>query len=277
MKIYIEKKDFDLENTLLSGQCFRVIQENDWFICVISDRVIKIRQSEKYIEFISNINENLENVVREYFDLDTDYKHIIKELILKESNFKNILFKSNGYKILNQDSLEMIISYIISQNNNVNRISNSINMICEQYGQEMVMENKVYFLFPNLKELKKIPFEEFRKFKVGFRDRYLYEIIKNITEDYIDNIKNIPTEEALELLIKNKGVGLKVASCILLFGYHRFDTFPIDTWVRKYIKNNCNLKTDKLAEIKEYMQKHFDEYSGLVIQYMFNYERNIKN
>ena len=81
------------------------------------------------------------------------------------------------------------------------------------------------------------------------------------------------SDEALNYLMTNKGIGEKVASCILLFGYHRFDVFPIDTWVKKYMKEKYKLESVK--EIREYMYNKYKENCGLIIQYVFHYSRNI--
>ena len=80
------------------------------------------------------------------------------------------------------------------------------------------------------------------------------------------------TEEALEYLMSYKGIGLKIASCILLFGYHRFDVFPIDTWVKKYMFDTYNL--NDIKKIEKFTKEKYKEYSGLVIQYMFHSKRN---
>ena len=80
------------------------------------------------------------------------------------------------------------------------------------------------------------------------------------------------SKEALEYLISFKGIGNKVASCILLFAYQKFDVYPVDTWVKKYMKDEYNIEGE--ANIREYTKKTYKEYSGLAIQYMFNYKRN---
>ena len=75
-------------------------------------------------------------------------------------------------------------------------------------------------------------------------------------------------------LISFKGIGMKVASCILLFAYQKFDVYPIDTWVKKFMKEDYNIEGEK--NIKEFAFNTYKEYSGLAIQYMFNYKRNKK-
>ena len=180
--------------------------------------------------------------------------------------------KCSDYRILNQDKFEISISYIISQTNSVKRISKSINAIAEKYGKEVKFNNKIYHLFPTYEDLKNKNASDFRKFGVGFRDEY----IKNYLNEY-ENLKDLDklnTKDALKRLMSIKGIGLKVASCILLFGYGRLDVFPIDTWVKKYMVENYNIKNDQ-KEIEKYSKEHFGKYSGLIIQYMFHSQRNI--
>ena len=98
--------------------------------------------------------------------------------------------------------------------------------------------------------------------------------------NYLDNYENLKdidklsTKDALKELMKIKGIGLKVASCILLFGYRRLDVFPIDTWVKQYMVENYNIKNNQ-KDIENFARDKFGEYSGLVIQYMFHSQRNM--
>ena len=137
----IEVKDFNLKDTILSGACFRVTEESDGsFTNILSDRVINIKQVNNNLIINSNNNENLKEIILEYFDLKRDYNFINKQLINNDNKMKEIINKCKGYKILNQEPFEMCISYIISQNNNVKRISNSINLLCKKYGRKIEFE-----------------------------------------------------------------------------------------------------------------------------------------
>lgn len=270
----IEVGNINVEDILFSGSCFRCFKENDGSITnILNDRVVNIKQSGKYIEVLSSNYDNLEYIIREYFDLNRDYNIINNELISKNSSIKSMINMCLGYRILNQDSFEMCISYIISQNNNVKRISNSINLLCERYGKEITFNNKKYYLFPKYKDLKDLTIEDYRKLGVGFRDKYLFDFINKYSK--LRDINNLSTKDALNELMSVKGIGLKVASCILLFGYKRLDVFPIDTWVKQYMVDNYNIKND-IKVIERFARENFGEYSGLVIQYMFHSKRNLK-
>ncbi len=270
----IQVKNFDLKNTLLSGACFRVIEEdNGSFNNILKDRVINIKQVTNTLIVESNNTNNLKEVITEYFDLDRDYNKINEQLINNDIKMKEVINKCKGYKILNQDSFEMCISYIISQNNNVKRITNSINSLSQKYGKKVVFNKKEYYLFPTYEELKDLTIEDFRELGVGFRDKYLIDFLTKYKS--LKDINKLSTEDATKELMTVKGIGLKVASCILLFGYKRLDTFPIDTWVKQNIKELYGIKDDQKT-IEKFTREKYKEYSGLAIQYLFHSKRNIK-
>ena len=278
MRIYANK--MDLKSTLLSGQCFRITEEeNDSFTCILKDRVINIKQDGDYLEIDSNKQDRLLEIVTNYFDLETDYNEYIDDLSKNDSYLKEISNKCSDYKILRQDKFEMFISYIISQNNNVKRISNSIEKLSKMAGEKIIWNNKEYYLFPTPENLMKLSIEDIRSTGVGFRDKYIISALEKIKEDelFLDKIDSLNTEEALKELCNIKGIGLKVASCILLFGYYRLDVFPIDTWVIKNITLNYPEITPVQKEIEKFARNKFGKYSGLAIQYMFHYERNKKS
>ena len=181
----------------------------------------------------------------------------------------------NNYLVYREPLIEQLD--IISQNNRVPSIANSLNLIAKNYGKKILFEGSVYYLFPTYDDLKNISVTDFRNCKVGFRDKYLYDIIRSIESKDLDlnSIYNMNSNDALNYLIKFKGIGNKVASCILLFAYQKFDVYPIDTWVKKYMLDDYNIEGEK--NIKEFTFNTYKEYSGLAIQYMFNYKRNKKD
>ena len=140
----------------------------------------------------------------------------------------------------------MIISYIISANNNIPRIKGIIERISKTYGKEIEWNGEKYYTFPTVEELKDVTVEDYRKLGTGFRDIRLYETVHMILDKKVDleQMQNNPnTMEVREQLLTLSGVGPKVADCILLFStLKRFEVFPIDVWVRRvmnelYIKN----------------------------------------
>ncbi|MCM1371025.1 MAG: 8-oxoguanine DNA glycosylase [Clostridium sp.] len=272
--IKISVNDFNLKDTITCGQIFRFKEVDDSYIVVLKDRVVKLKQDKDILYVTSNNEENLEAVIKDYLDLDRDYLSINKEILKRNPELKNSIDNCSGLKMIRQDKFETLISYIISANNRVSMISKVVDNISMRYGKKVIFEGKEYYLFPDSISMKDCTKEELRNLKTGFRDEYIYEIVNKInSKDFdLEKIDEMTSNEALDYLMSNKGIGLKVASCILLFAYSRFDVFPIDTWVKKYMLDNYNINT--VSKIKKYSEEHYSNYSGLIIQYMFHSSRN---
>ncbi len=266
---------FNLKYTLECGQCFRwkKLSENE-YIGVIEDRVLTVRQEGDTLYISSNSNENLKDVVKKYFDLEKDYEKIEKEIVKIDGHIKEAVKNSSGIRHLNQPFFETLISYIISANNNIPRISKSVNLISKNYGTKVKFNGDDYYLFPTPEQLEKVSIDEYRKLGVGFRDRYIYSTVKDILNLKFDikNIEKLPTEDLRKELLKLKGVGQKVADCIMLFSCGREEVFPIDVWVERvmsllYFKENGGALKKK--DILEYAKKNFGANSGIIQQHLF--------
>lgn len=272
------KKPFKLDDTVTCGQIFRFFkQEDNSYDIVIKDRVINVYMKDNCLIASSNNEDNLEKIIIEYFDLNTDYEKI--NGLLKENDRKicDAVDYSNGLTMIKQDPFETIISYIISANNAVPQIANALNNIAKAYGKKVIFNNKEYYLFPQYKDLIDVKEEDYRLCKVGFRDKYIKNMVDRLNNNEIDlnEFYNLNTNDALNKLMENMGIGPKVASCILLFAYQKYDVFPIDTWVKKIMEKDYNIVGEK--NIREFAVNTYGEYSGLAIQYLFNYSRNKKN
>lgn len=274
VKIKINKK-IDLENTLTCGQIFRFYRQPDnTYDVILNDRVINIYIEDGYICATSNNEENLEDKLIDYLDLKTDYDAMCNYLKEKDKKITGAVNYSSGLKMIHQDPFETIMEYIISANNSVSSIANSLNNIAKKYGKKVIFNNKEYFLFPSYEDLKNATIENYRECKVGFRDKYLYEFVQKINNNEFDlyKINELKTQDAMDYLMENKGIGPKVASCILLFAYKRYDVFPIDTWVKKIMKERYNIEGEK--NIRDFSKKTYGDYCGIAIQYLFNESRN---
>ena len=268
---------FNLKYTLECGQCFRwevKSSEENTYMGVVKDRVLKVKQKENKIFVYSNNTDSLEEVVRNYFDFNTNYEDIEAKIIEFDSHVKEALSNTSGIRILNQDFFETLISYIISANNNIPRISKSVKEISKRYGKRICFEDKEYYLFPTPEELKDVTIEEYRKCGVGFRDKYIYSTVHDILNGKLDinKIKEKDTLTLREELLNLKGVGPKVADCILLFSCNRSEVFPIDVWVERVMSVLYFKETKgkmKKKDILEYAKNNFGNYAGIVQQHLF--------
>ena len=263
---------FNLKYTLECGQCFRWKNNNDYYVGVIKDRVIKIRQDGDYIYVRSNEQKDLEKIVKEYFELEKDYGSIEKRIASLDDYVKKALKNTSGMRHLKQDFFETIISYIISANNNIPRISKSVNEISKRYGKKIEFDDEEYYLFPTPEQLKDVTIDDYRACGVGFRDKYIYNTVKRINNKEIDLVKmqDMDTPSLRKELLSLMGIGPKVADCILLFSCGRQEVFPIDVWVERVMKKlYFNDKNISKKEILKYASDNFGNDAGIVQQHLF--------
>lgn len=273
---------FELADIFDCGQCFRWNKQNDGsYTGVFKNNVLNVQKQRETVIFKGICNGDIEETVRDYFDLDRDYEDIKKQLSKIDENVKTSIEYGKGIRILNQDLWETIISFIISANNNIPRIKGIIERLSKAYGKEIDWNGNKYYTFPTAEELKDVSVEDFRKLGTGFRDIRLYETTHMILDGKVnlEQLQNNPnTIEVREQLLSLSGVGPKVADCILLFStLKRFEVFPIDVWVRRvmnelYIKNPDENKVNK-KEIEKLAKEKFGNLAGIAQQYLFYWKR----
>ena len=302
---------FELPHIFDCGQCFRWdIQPDGSYIGVIKSGVMRVSKVGNSITFEGILDGDINSIVYDYFDLGTDYNAFKNRLAMIDSNMKKSVEFGSGIRILKQDLWEMIISYIISANNNIPRIKGIINRISERVGRKVSWNGVDYYLFPTVEELAKLSVSDLRELGTGFRDKRIYNTTQKILNKEIDleylrsaalrnesdldclksaSLKNESdierlkskcakgTDEIREVLLSLDGVGEKVADCILLFGLHRFDTFPVDVWVRRvmntlYIHNEDETKVNK-KQIRDTAYELFGDIEGIAQQYLFYWAR----
>jgi N-glycosylase/DNA lyase len=269
-------KDFNLTHIFDCGQCFRWNKEEDGsYTGVVKNKVINVLQEGNTVEF-NNINiDDFENIIKNYFDFDTDYESIKKTVNTDEIMAEAIKF-GEGIRILNQDEWEIMISFMISANNRIPMIKKVIENLSVNFGDYIGnYKGKDYYSFPTAERLSSSPVEKILQCKAGFRAPRIKEAATRfLTEkDQIYNIKNMSYDEGLTYLKTYTGIGDKVANCILLFSMRHFDTFPVDVWIRRVMQELYVDKNTKDIDIRKFAENKFGKYSGFAQQYLFFYAR----
>lgn len=272
IRIYNYQPTFDLNSIADSGQCFRWKKLSDnSYIVVAYDRLLIISQSKDYIQ-LNCTSEEFDSVWRTYLDLDYDYNEIVNNVKFHSqcSNDKflsDAVRFSSGIRILNQDPWECLISFIISQQNNIPRIKGIIDRLCRRCGDLVgSYDGEDYYSFPTAEQIMD-HYLELKDIGVGFRDKYILDTCRRINAGYdLDQLKELDAESAVSNLKNFYGVGDKVANCISLFGLGHKEAFPRDVWINRII--------DKYYD-GDFDTSRFSGYSGIVQQYMFYYERSI--
>lgn len=272
---------FELDHIFDCGQCFRWNKQEDGsYIGVIGSGVLQVSKNKNSVCFEGVIDGDINSIVYDYFDLGTDYNVFKNELSKIDDNMRKSIEFGSGIRILNQDLWEMIISFIISANNNIPRIKGIIDRISKRVGKKIEWRGKEYYLFPTMSEMSELSVADFRELGAGFRDKRLYKTTQMILNgevslEFLEKCKD--TALIRDELLKLDGVGEKVADCIMLFALKRFDSFPIDVWVRRvmntlYIHNEDETKVSK-RDINNTANELFGDIRGIAQQYLFYWAR----
>lgn len=271
--------DFDPKHIFECGQCFRWKDQGDGsYTGVAKGRVINVSREGDTI-YLKNTNlEDFNNIWKDYFDLDTDYSKIKNELRNMDEYLEKATEFGWGIRLLRQDPWEMIISFIISSNNRIPMIEKAIKNLSREYGTYIgSYEGEDYYDFPTPQQLSKASIEEIRACSTGFRDKYIKstteEVIKN--NDDVYSYRNLSTEDCIKELLKFNGIGPKVGDCIALFGMQKYDTFPVDVWVKRVMQEFYVEDDMSLPKIRKYAIDKFGDLSGFAQQYLFYYAREL--
>lgn len=252
----IENDYMDLAQIADSGQCFRwkKIEENTYEIPRLDQTVTVTQEKNKFM--FSCDEQEFNEIWRSYFDLDTDYGDIISRIDKNDTFLYDSALYGKGIRILRQDFWEMVVSFVISQNNNIPRITKSIQALCDKYG-----------CFPTPELLIETDVDDFRKMGLGYRAEYMGNVAKyflELKENPTKHFSNMDYDSAMKELMSIKGIGKKVANCVCLFGLYYVNACPIDTWMKKIIEEEYE------KNIPVWMQ---GEYAGIYQQYTFYRKR----
>lgn len=262
--------NFSVMKTFDCGQCFRFEPVGeDWSEVrgTVGDYPVRIKDLGGAVEIDGDGERGF---WEKYLSLDTDYAAIDGRILsaLDGENDRQVMSaavgRGAGIRILRQDPWETLISFIISQNNNIPRIKKIISAMCESCGKAL---GGGEYAFPTPEALCSEGADGLLRFGCGFRAKYIYGAAKMVAEGEID-LAAVPEmkeyADADEYLRRIAGVGPKVSACTLLFGFGRLDAFPIDVWVKRIMEKRFPNGLD---------YTRFGEYAGIAQQYLFYYER----
>ena len=289
--------EYDLRDTLECGQCFRYEEIADTeggceYVITVGESVIRVKQpSRGELIFFGISDDEFENTVRPFFALDTELSEIKEDIISKTNSewLKRAAEYSCGIAILKQDPWEALLSFIISQNNNIPRIRKIIKQICAEYGVNIALQKSfrscpakridgtpceekcascgICYTFPTPAEILKRP-EGLLPSHPGFRYKYMLNAAEKVHSRQVD-LDMIAAARSyaytVERLKEITGVGDKVASCVALYGFANLEAFPIDVWMKRAIDTYFDSKLDPSS---------LGTYAGFAQQYIFHYIRN---
>jgi len=260
--------DFDLGRIFECGQCFRWdVCENGNYIGVAFGIAARVRKEDGSI-FISGTAEDFKAVWLDYFDLERDYLAIRQSLCIDDF-MKEATKHGAGIRILKQDKWEALCSFIISQCNNIPRIKGIVSAMCREFGERIEFEGREYYLFPPAEKIACLDEKSLAPLRCGYRAAYILNAAKAIASGEIDldALSSGKADTARNALKSLRGVGDKVADCVMLFGLNMLNSFPLDVWMKRAVSEHYG---------KNFDQSIFSPFAGIAQQYIFHYVRNVQ-
>ena len=166
-----------------------------------------------------------EAALRDYLQLDrANLTALYKRWGSDDENFRQVAADFSGVRILRQDPVENLFSFICSSNNNITRISGMVEKLCSEYGKKLlVFDGTVteYYSFPSIAALAAKGVEErLRELGFGYRAKYIAQtasyVLRNHSESWLYSLRDRPYSEARTELMKLCGVGPKVCDLIVI-------------------------------------------------------------
>lgn len=264
IKLVLE--NFDLAQICRSGQCFRMKERSENLYSVIAGRhYLELEQMGRECVFYCDDGE-FHDFWKDYFDLEGDYASYIGKIAPNDIYLNNAAEFGYGIRILRQDLWEMIVSFLISQQNNIARIRRCIENICESYGESLVnARGETYYAFPVPQAFSGLEENALMACNLGYRSKYVVRAAKCVADGAFDleEVAGMSYGEAREKLLTLFGVGEKVADCICLFALHKLEAFPVDTHIRQAMQIHYK---------RGFPRRRYQGIEGVLQQYIFYYE-----
>lgn len=263
---------FDLAQIAASGQCFRLKADGNRHTAIHRGFLVEIEQNGPETRFFCS-EDDFENIWKDYFDLDTDYG-LFQASVRGDVFLENAAEFGKGIRILKQDPWEMICTFIISQNRNIPAIRKSVEALCRLFGELCRHGDGTYYsAFPSAERLHTLNAREKEAFRtqasLGYRDKFILQAAAEVAKKRFspEDAALLPNDALYRRLTALHGVGPKVASCIMLYGFHRLDSFPVDVWIKRIVDEVYGGVFDPARH---------EGFQGVIQQYMFHYYRSLQ-
>ncbi len=262
----VEIPDFDIQKIAQSGQCFRIRPLADGaYSAVAGKRYLQIRPLGGDSFAFSCSPVEFDAFWRGYFDLDTDYGKILSRIDPADAFLTEAVRFGRGIRILRQDAWETTVSFIISQRKNIPAIERAVDALCERYGEALPSPHEDVRAFPTPERLAALTEADLSACSLGYRDAYVLSAARAFAGGLShESLAAMGFERAREALMSIRGVGTKVANCILLFSLHDVDAFPVDVWIARVLEREYG---------GVFPLERYAGCAGIVQQYMFYYAR----
>jgi N-glycosylase/DNA lyase len=279
-EIFLPVRDYDLAATLDSGQVFRWRQNGDSWNGVLGKNFLRLTQMENGIRAESFLPVADWSFLREFLQAEVELKKILKTFP-DDAPMNAAVAHCRGLRLLRQEPWECLASFILSSTKQIVQIRQIVSSLCRNFGEEIfVSANQTEFSFPAFSKIAARSEKDLRDCKMGFRAPSLLNAARQIDSGKLDlaKIRKLDYAEAKNELMKLRGVGEKIANCVLLFGYGFDSAFPVDVWIERALQQ-LYFPRRRASEkrLRHFAATHFGPHAGYAQQYLFHYMRTRKN
>ncbi len=265
----------DLGRTLACGQSFRWRKADEGWFGVAFGRGIYANAEEDRLRIWPCPEEDAPLWLR-YFDLERDYASIEAQLCGDERLCAAVPHAS-GIRVLNQEPFEILITFILSANNNTGRIAGIVERLCLLAGEARSLDGQAYYLFPEPEAIAALDEAALREAGAGYRAPYVRESAARVAAGFgLESLRGMELGAARKALLEFPGVGPKVADCVLLFSLGHTDAFPVDVWIGRALKTIFFDGEKPGRKATERLLRELGPMSGIIQQYIFHYARERK-
>ncbi len=272
---HVQAPHFSLQATILSGQAFRWTERDGWFYGVLGRSALKVRQEGDTLHYETADASLTANRLARYFALDVPLPDILSSIDV-DILVHQAIVRHRGLRVLRQDAWETLASFICASFNNIKRIEGMLERLCQAYGEPVALNGFRSFTFPSAETLAAAPERRLRALGLGYRAPYLRHTAKLVADGTlpVTQLQRVGYDAVKTALLGCAGVGDKVADCVALFGFEKYEAFPIDVWMERAMRYYFRHRKATRKGLHEYARRHFGPYAGYAQQYLYHYVRN---
>ena len=273
----VSAADFSLQATLSSGQTFRWKERDGWWYGFLGPSVLKVRQEGDRLRYEYADPAITPARLTRYFALDLDLPEVLSSINV-DMQIHQAIRRHRGLRVLRQDGWETLASFICASFNNIKRIEGMIERLCQAYGTPAALNGFRGFTFPSPDVIAGAPERALRALGLGYRAPYLKATARLVADGRlpVDQLRRIEYDAVKAALLACDGVGDKVADCVALFGFEKYEAFPIDVWMERAMRYYFRHRKITRKAVHDYARRHFGPYAGYAQQYLYHYVRNLR-
>ena len=279
----IRAPDFNLEQTLNSGQVFHWEKARRGFVGTIGDRALCLEQCGESLKVRfggtpkpARETRALPGIVTRYFALDHPLGTIC-DSFPKDPVMNAARDFCHGLRIIRQPQWECLATFICSSMKQVAHIRQISLALRERFGGQRRIDDHLAYAFPSARRLAQASEKELLECKLGYRAKNLRATARLVSSGQADleAWSALSDAELRKQLCALPGVGPKIANCVMLFAYERLRAFPIDVWIERVLRQHYFSRRRKVTaqRLREFSETYFGEHGGYAQQYLFHHSR----